>query len=100
MTMKTSRILLIAAFVVYFGAGIFFQVQTCLNPDSNGDGYPSDIPCAGIPWTPFIIVGWPIVMIGFPYGFFSEAGLAAVLLLVVAALFFFAIRAAESRTRH
>lgn len=100
MILKTSRSLLIAAFVVYFGAGIFFQVQTCLNPDGNGDGYPSDIPCAGIPWTPLIIVGWPIMIIGFAYGLFNEAGLALGFLLMAGLLLFGAIRAAESQARH
>lgn len=98
--MKTSRILLIAAFVVYLSAGIFFQIYTCTNPDPNGDGYPSDIPCAGIPWTPLIIVGWPIMIIGFAYGQFAPAGFALGFLLLAGFLLFGAIRTAESRTRH
>lgn len=82
----------LAAIVLYFAVGIVYQVWTCATWETNLglDGLPPDTPCAGIPWTVFIVGLWPAygaleVFHGHPVAgtLFDGAFLALIALFVV-----------------
>jgi len=68
MTLKT---LFLIVTILYLLVGAGFQIYSCATyPEGSiEDGTGPDIPCAGIPWTPIIIFGWPLIgMFSLIYG--------------------------------
>lgn len=56
--MKSSRVFIILALALYLVVGILFQVYSCA---VTGRG--SDLPCAGILWTPIVVLMWPFMAV-------------------------------------
>lgn len=59
--MRSSSKFFLLAVALYLVCGIAYQLWTCATWSSNlgQDGFPPDIPCAGIPWTIFTVGLWP-----------------------------------------
>lgn len=51
--------------IAYVAIGVLYNVATCAtwNMQLGQDGSPPDIPCAGIPWTPMMVAGWPLFVV-------------------------------------
>jgi len=51
--------------LVYFFFGVAYQITVCLYSGYRAAaGNPSDLPCAGFPWTPMILACWPLFAFG------------------------------------
>lgn len=57
MTTRRAGWILIITYVVI---GLAMQTVSCAWPSLGQDGQPSDVPCAGIPWSFFVILQWPL----------------------------------------
>ena len=93
--MRSSRSFFIAALVLYLVFGIVYQVWTCATWTTNlgQDGYPPDIPCAGVPWTIFIVSLWPgYSSLDLWYGHPMAGALFVAAFLVVLVLFALGLR--------
>ncbi len=55
-TRRAGWILLITYLVI----GLAMQTVSCAWPSLGRDGQLSDVPCAGIPWSFFVILQWPL----------------------------------------
>jgi len=85
---------IILSILLYLAVGIGYQVYNCAVPQLGADGMPSDIPCAGIVWTPIILLGWPLVSLFFvAYGDILKGLIQfALVLIVVSPIFLVLIR--------
>ncbi|MEK7570299.1 MAG: hypothetical protein AAB515_02580 [Patescibacteria group bacterium] len=87
--MRQEHKKLLLAAVLYVGIGIFYQALLCTAwwSQLGSDGIPSDIPCAGILWTPIVLLQWPLMgFFSLMYGDFSRGipvVLAFILILLV-----------------
>lgn len=85
-TRRAGYILLIT----YLAIGLAIQAVSCAWPSLGQDGQPSDVPCAGIPWSFFVILQWPLfaffeiaVHHMTPIGIAGLLGIGVMLILIV-----------------
>lgn len=79
--------------ITYLTIGLSMQLVSCAWPSLGQDGQPSDIPCAGIPWSFFIVLQWPLLaFFSLSLGDFKPMSITGLVGIVVMVVLIFLLR--------